>query len=481
MIHKKNFLTILNIFIGFSFIYILPVFSQTGPELFMENRCARCHTIGRGRFVGPDLYGISEKYNKEQVNAWILNPEIIYEQTGKKPFNPGYPPMPQLGVGRHNAELITNFLFNNDIKKQKENEGVVKGVLVHESTGLGAEGVDIYLKSFIGDRLTDEKLQITDDNGKFTFKDLSWVNSYSIKIKHEGLEYETAKMVFPPDNGTIEFKLPLFETTEKDSEITLNLNHEILSVGDKRASFAGIYDFENTGNKIFIGKPDENGLRRTLSFNIPSNAENLQFVEGIESENIIRDKNFAYDSSGFPPGKKRVVLTYDVPLEYGKNFIEREITSDLSTLLILVDDKKGDVKIDDLIKLEPVTIENISYKRWSGSDLKSGFKYAINITNKTLSIKYIDLFPIIIFAILFISVFLIGLITRTEDKKDEDAADLLIKRNKLIVSILELDNNFDNNSITETDYKIKRQMLKKNIIEIDKKLKSIKDRQNDTV
>ena len=80
-----------------SFLNVLPVFSQTGGELFMENRCSRCHTIGRGRFVGPDLYDISKKYNKEQVNAWILNPEIVYSQTNKKPYNPGYPPYATAG------------------------------------------------------------------------------------------------------------------------------------------------------------------------------------------------------------------------------------------------------------------------------------------------------------------------------------------------------------------------------------------------
>ena len=61
------------------------------------------------------------------------------------------------------------------------------------------------------------------------------------------------------------------------------------------------------------------------------------------------------------------------------------------------------------------------------------------------------------------------MITRTESRKNEDAADLLINRNKLIVSILELDNDFDNKSIAESDYKIKRQLIKRNIIEIDKK------------
>jgi mono/diheme cytochrome c family protein len=39
----------------------------SGEELFIQNRCVRCHTIGRGRFVGPDLAGVDGRYPKEQI------------------------------------------------------------------------------------------------------------------------------------------------------------------------------------------------------------------------------------------------------------------------------------------------------------------------------------------------------------------------------------------------------------------------------
>ena len=162
-----------------------------------------------------------------------------------------------------------------------------------------------------------------------------------------------------------DLKLPLFETTDNDSEIFLNLNHEILSVEEKTVSIAEIYDFENRGNKIYVGKQGDNNLRRTLKFYIPLNAVNLRFVEGLDNENIKREKTIVYDSSGFSPGRKRIVLTYDVPLEFGKNLIEKEIMSDVSTLLLLVDDEKGAVEVSSLNELEPVTIENKSYQRWS--------------------------------------------------------------------------------------------------------------------
>jgi len=477
MINIKTFQYYLLIVLSLGFLNGLPVTAQTGSELFMENRCSRCHTVGRGRFVGPDLYDISKKYNKEQVNAWILNPEIVYSQTNKKPLNPGYPPMPQLGVSEHNAELITNFLFNNDIKKQKENDGLIKGVLKNESNGTAAEGYDIYLKSFIGDKLTDEKLQITDKDGKFAFKNLSWVNSYSIKIKDDGLEYETAKMVFPPDKGSMDLKLPLFDTTENDSDIFLVLNHEILSVGEKTVSIAEIYDFENRGNSIYIGKPGDNNLRRTLKFYVPKNAINLNFVEGLDKENITREKNLAYDSSGFPPGRKRVVLTYEIPLEFGKNLIEKEIMTDVSTLLLLVDDDKGMVEVSSLNELKPVTIENKNYQRWSGNNLKAGNRYNITVTNRSFQLEYLDLFPIIIFAAIFLSVFIIGLISRTENKSVNNKKDLMTRREEILQSIVSLDDEYNKKEMDEPVYKDKRLKLKGYIAEIDK---NIKDHRNDT-
>jgi len=441
--------------------------SQTGNELFIENKCSRCHTIGRGRFVGPDLFNISKKYNKEQVKAWIVNPEIVYSQTSKKPYNDGYPPMPQLGVNDHNAGLIANFLFNNDIKKQEKDKGIVEGTLINESTGTGARGNDVYLKSFIGDRLTDEKLQITDKKGKFSFNNLSWVNSYSIKINHEGIEYETAKMVFPPDKNKIKLNLPLFETTESDSKILLRLNHEILTIDKKTVSIAEIYDFENRDNKIFIGKLGNDNIRQTLKFFVPENAINLSFVEGLDNQNVKRENNMLYDSSGFPPGRKRVVLNYAIPLEYGENTIRKEILYNSSTLLLLVDDKKELVKVSLLTELEPVTIENKKYLRWSGDNLKTGNKYNITITNRSKILKYLDIYPIIIFAAIFLSVLIIGFITKSERSKIKDEYHLMSKREDIIQNIIKLDETYEKQLISESEYIRKRNELKNYIVDID--------------
>ena len=58
-----------------------------GADLFIEKRCVRCHTVGRGRFVGPDLFGVVERYSRDEIKKWVVNPTTIYEERKKMPKN----------------------------------------------------------------------------------------------------------------------------------------------------------------------------------------------------------------------------------------------------------------------------------------------------------------------------------------------------------------------------------------------------------
>ncbi|MCL4246237.1 MAG: c-type cytochrome, partial [Candidatus Dadabacteria bacterium] len=51
---------------------------ELGGKLFIENGCVRCHTIGRGRFVGPDLKDVGKRYSPQDIVRWITDPQEIY-------------------------------------------------------------------------------------------------------------------------------------------------------------------------------------------------------------------------------------------------------------------------------------------------------------------------------------------------------------------------------------------------------------------
>ena len=70
-------------FILFSFaIYSQDGDAKKGYALFEEN-CTACHKIG-GTLIGPDLTGVTEKYDAEWLQKWIINNQALIESGDKR-------------------------------------------------------------------------------------------------------------------------------------------------------------------------------------------------------------------------------------------------------------------------------------------------------------------------------------------------------------------------------------------------------------
>ncbi len=50
--------------------------AESGQEIF-ESNCAACHTIGKGRLVGPDLAGVTSRREASWLNRQIKDPERL--------------------------------------------------------------------------------------------------------------------------------------------------------------------------------------------------------------------------------------------------------------------------------------------------------------------------------------------------------------------------------------------------------------------
>ncbi len=50
--------------------------AQDGEKLFKQN-CAACHSIGKGKLVGPDLHGVTELRNEQWLIKWIKGSQAM--------------------------------------------------------------------------------------------------------------------------------------------------------------------------------------------------------------------------------------------------------------------------------------------------------------------------------------------------------------------------------------------------------------------
>lgn len=452
--------------------------ADSGRDLFIQNRCVNCHTIGRGKFVGPDLAGISAKYSKDEIKQWIQNPQQVYQSQGKMPINEGYPPMPPLQVPEGQVDSIAEYLLSKKpVHAAKDYGGEIKGGVMNKTTDKPAGGIQLTLREMLGDRVTGEKDLTTDKSGAFEFRDLPWNRGYTITLKYGGTEYTTDKFVFYPDEDTKTIDLPVYEPTESDSEITVKQAHMILQVSTDSISVAELLMFENNDKKIYVGTDVVDGKRETLKFHLPSGASDLQFIHGIASENVVQTESGFSDTSAFSPGVKRVVYTYSVPFKSGENVIEDSVNYSTDSFLLLVSDSGENVTVEGLSGGDVVNIQNQKFLQWTGKDLKPGSKVVVAI-NKSYGrdsvVKWAAFCAVLLVVgsgILYAFVFK-GKSPAGEEGK-EILGDVQKEKDMLIQEIADLDDRFEEGVLDSEMYRKTRKEKKERLVKLIQKINEL--------
>jgi mono/diheme cytochrome c family protein len=105
-----------------SFVFVLsvlisfPAFSQSGEELFKSN-CSSCHSIGKGRVVGPDLSGVYNKMNNEWLVSFIKSSQSMVKSGDKDAvaiFNEYKIPMPDFNLTDQQISDIIAYIKQTD-------------------------------------------------------------------------------------------------------------------------------------------------------------------------------------------------------------------------------------------------------------------------------------------------------------------------------------------------------------------------------
>ena len=325
---KKAFTFSLSVSIFFLFFLILQQISvsaqvlSSGEEVFIQGKCVRCHTIGRGRFVGPDLLGVGDRYSRDDLIRWAKDPESLYSERKKKPINEGYPPMPPMNLSESDAQKVADYLLGYTPPPGLSETGMITGQVRNVTTQKPQEGQDVVLISYMGDRPENRHFAKSDSLGRFSFPSLRWDKSYEIMLFHQGVQYVSGKMVFLPGEDKITLDLPVYNITSSDENISLLSLNVIIYPDDEGAkvNVTSLHAFENSGDTVFTGEQTESDTT-TLVFPIPEKAVDFTFSDSVNPEAVVRKEEKLYSRLPFLPGMKRVALGYSLPLsQIGEKF-----------------------------------------------------------------------------------------------------------------------------------------------------------------
>jgi len=68
----KRFLSIISALLILISLFGFRVEAQDdGQQLFQV--CSACHTIGKGKLIGPDLQGVTDRLDRDWLKSFILN------------------------------------------------------------------------------------------------------------------------------------------------------------------------------------------------------------------------------------------------------------------------------------------------------------------------------------------------------------------------------------------------------------------------
>jgi cytochrome c551/c552 len=454
----------------------------SGEELFIQYRCVRCHTIGRGKFVGPDLKGVGDRYARTEVLRWIENPQLIYSSSGKMPINPGFPPMPPMQVPPQAAQSIADYILSAKPGSDASSGGTVAGKVVNGSDEAARSGVEVTITPFMGDVAGTGQTIASDAEGAFSFDELPWDRSYAISVNYKGAEYTTDKMVFNPGEDRKTLNLPVYEPSLSDENIRIEEAHLIVQVLDGDVTVADLNVFNNTGDTIYIGgKELSEGRKESLRYSLPEGAFNLNFIHGLDTESVVTTEGGFSDTTSILPGPKRAVFSYNVPLKSGNAIIEKSILYPTSSFLLLILETENKFVVEGLSEEEPVVINNEKFLKWTGLDLPAGSEVVIEIKSGLAGRgDYVKWAALTVLAVIVLSGVAYSLVRKPKEEggvSDEAAGEvegsnLLEKRGALIREIAALDDRYETGDVGKVEYKDLRDKKKNELLEITRRLRA---------
>ena len=82
-----------------------------GERVWLHGGCQSCHTLGRGRRVGPDLAGVSQRRSVEWLRRWLADPpRMLLDPSVRAEFKDYPTPMPKLDLSDREVDLLVEFL-----------------------------------------------------------------------------------------------------------------------------------------------------------------------------------------------------------------------------------------------------------------------------------------------------------------------------------------------------------------------------------
>ena len=139
--------------------FFIQATAQNAGETIFKQKCTACHTIGKGKLVGPDLSGVTSRREEAWLKRQIKTPDVMIAE--KDPIvlenlkiSNGVPMAP---LGLSDAEVVDVIAF---LKSSEKQAAVATGLPSQYAPTILISIVVLLLFTLIGLRAGNKKVEV---------------------------------------------------------------------------------------------------------------------------------------------------------------------------------------------------------------------------------------------------------------------------------------------------------------------------------
>lgn len=252
--------------------------------------------------------------------------------------------------------------------------GVLDGKVVNGTAGgpLVADGVPVTLHIVQGDTDLDALQTTTDAQGHFAFEGLDPdpALSYYPEATYQDVSYRSADALkFDVQRLTLSATLPVYETTEDGSQVTLDSVHLIAENLGQVLRISEVHVFSNGADRTYIGGVDQaaGGRRTTVVIPLPDGLVGLGYAQGESADRFVQSQESLRDTQPVRPGSATSVVEFSYHLVVSGQTVpvERRFAYPVGMLNVLTVQPGLSLESEQLLAQQPMTFQDKQYGVYS--------------------------------------------------------------------------------------------------------------------
>ena len=280
--------------------------------------------------------------------------------------------------------LVTIFIlgFSTPALAAEVGTGTIEGQIISETDGgSSVVGQEVTLVIYLDDAEVSTAETEADDEGKFSFDNLSVGSGYGyqVKINYQSADYYSDWLIFTEGKTTRFAEVFVYDATLSDEAVKVAMAHTIIYVGEGSLEVKEYLVFVHESDRTYIG-PTKDGQGGTLQLHLPSGATEVQLDMGLMDCCVSSNEEGFIETMPLMPGSREVAYSFKVAYDSGAYTFYQKVNYPLSKLDILIQGEGIEVVDGKLTMGAPLDIGGIMFNHLKGQDFTRGDTLVIQLS-----------------------------------------------------------------------------------------------------